>query len=326
VANGAENSVELLANRIKQGYSVVIFPEGTRSVNGEIKRFHKGAFYLAEQLKIDIQPILIHGTGYTMTKGDFLLKDGTISIKYLPRIKPNSPTFGIGYAEKTKLISAYFKEEFKRLSIEIEQPIYFKEQLIYNYLYKGPILEWKLKLKLLLEKNYQVFHELLPRKGKILDMGCGYGYRSYLLHWASKEREFTGIDNDGDKIELAENCFSKDNNISFIFAEALQFSFEAYDAIIIANLLFSLRPAEQKLLVEKCIKALSPGGKLIVRTKHRDSTQKQGGNIFKKLFLSETTINPNAAVLMDAATANDMKCSVLNADSSSTIFVIQREA
>ena len=75
VAKGIENSIELLRNRVNNGYSIVIFPEGTRSVDWKINRFHKGAFYLAEQLNIDILPIVIDGTGYTLTKNDFFLKE-----------------------------------------------------------------------------------------------------------------------------------------------------------------------------------------------------------------------------------------------------------
>ena len=71
VAKGIENSVELLRDRVNNGYSIVIFPEGTRSVDWKMKRFHKGAFYLAEKLGIDILPIVIDGTGYTLTKNDF---------------------------------------------------------------------------------------------------------------------------------------------------------------------------------------------------------------------------------------------------------------
>ena len=41
--------MDKLSERVKEGYSIVIFPEGTRSVDGVIRRFHKGAFYLAEK-------------------------------------------------------------------------------------------------------------------------------------------------------------------------------------------------------------------------------------------------------------------------------------
>jgi len=335
VARGAENSIELLADRVKHGYSIVIFPEGTRSVDGEIKRFHKGAFFLAEQLNLDIMPILIHGTGYTMTKGDFLLKDGKISIKYLPRIKQTDTRFGVGYAEKTKLISRYFKDEFEKLSIETECPSYFKEQLIYNFLYKGPVLEWKLKLKLRLEKNYQLYHELAPAKGKMLDVGCGFGFMTYLLHFASKDREFTGIDLDEDKIEMANNCFSKDSKINFIFGDALEFVFETYDAIFMADVLHYMRPDEQKLLIEKSISHLNPGGVLIIRADNKDVNRQNKGEGFARFFSTDffkfdktdqgDISYLSGQLVKDVAATHRKECTVIdqNKNTSDIVFVIE---
>src|SRR5579871_5803383 len=89
VIEGADSSIDLIADRIKHGYSAVVFPEGTRSIDGNMKRFHKGAFFLAEKLNLDILPIMIHGTNYTMGKNDGMLKDGRVTLKFLPRIEPD---------------------------------------------------------------------------------------------------------------------------------------------------------------------------------------------------------------------------------------------
>ena len=274
VEQGVENRVGLIAERVKLGYSVVIFPEGSRSADGDIKRFHKGASYLAEKLNIDILPILVHGTGYTMTKGDFLLKNGNITIEYLPRIKPADEKFGTGYSARAKGIGRYFREQYKQAVSRIEQPHYFRERLIYNYLYKGPELEWYMKIKLLLEKNYQLFHDLLPTQGKLLDIGCGYGFMSYMLHFTSPQREITGIDYDEEKIKTASHCFDKTTNANFYFADALDFAFEKYDGIILADMLHYLEPDGQIQLVEKCIRHLQPGGTIIIREGNAD-LQKQ---------------------------------------------------
>ncbi|MEO7306997.1 MAG: 1-acyl-sn-glycerol-3-phosphate acyltransferase, partial [Ferruginibacter sp.] len=166
-AEQIETDMSLVEDRIKNGYSVIIFPEGTRAEDGVIKRFHKGAFYLAEKMNVDILPIIIHGTDYTLTKQDQLLKDGQLTVKFLPRIKPADKTYGNGYAERAKYVGRYFREEFEILKKEIEQPKYFREKLRYNYLYKGPVLEWYMRIKTKLEKNYLLFHELVPVQGKI---------------------------------------------------------------------------------------------------------------------------------------------------------------
>src|SRR5690606_35857526 len=54
VSKGLESGLDDLRNKVAQGYSLIVFPEGTRSQDNVVKRFHKGAFYLAEQLQLDI--------------------------------------------------------------------------------------------------------------------------------------------------------------------------------------------------------------------------------------------------------------------------------
>ena len=86
--NGYENLEEKLKERVAEGYSVMVFPEGTRSADCSIQRFHKGAFYLADLLKLDILPMLIYGTGNISSKRQaFYIKRGTIAVRTCQRIE-----------------------------------------------------------------------------------------------------------------------------------------------------------------------------------------------------------------------------------------------
>ncbi len=55
-------SINNARNRIKDGISVVFFPEGTRSRTGELGAFKKGAFRLAQELGLPILPVAVHHT------------------------------------------------------------------------------------------------------------------------------------------------------------------------------------------------------------------------------------------------------------------------
>ncbi|MFI5155230.1 MAG: 1-acyl-sn-glycerol-3-phosphate acyltransferase, partial [Chitinophagales bacterium] len=284
VQQGIENSIDLLADRINNGYSIVIFPEGSRSPNDQIRRFHKGAFFLAEKLELDILPIMIHGSGYGITKGDFLLKDAWICLKFLPRILPGDDRFGEGYVSRAKLVGRYFRAEFEEFKISEEQPKFFKEQLMYNYIYKGPVLEWYLKVKLRLEKNYQAFHEMLPRNCEILDLGCGYGFMDYMLQFAAPGRRITGIDYDEVKINLARHCFSRNDHIEFICADISKYSFGCFDAIILSDTLHYLPKEKQRQLIAKCIDHLNEDGMIIIREGNQDLEKKHRGTRLTEFF------------------------------------------
>ena len=229
-------------------------------------------------------PILIHGTGYTMSKSDFLLKNGNITLTILPRIKPDDHSFGNGYAERSKSIGRYFRKELENVNQRLETTEYFKEQLIYNYIYKGPVLEWYMRIKLRFEKNYALFNELLPKSGDILDAGCGYGFMSYMLHFVSKERTLTGIDYDEKKINTANHCFSKDENIHFISSNLLDFQYGNYDGIILSDVLHYLQPDQQKQVVEKCLESLNPHGILIIRDGDKDLKERHIGTVITEFF------------------------------------------
>lgn len=264
-AEEIETHIEKMKERVRQGYSFIVFPEGTRSADGVVRRFHKGAFYLAEQLGIDVLPIMIHGNDYTLHKKDTLLKDGELTLKILPRISPDDRRFGEGYAERAKNIGKYFRSEFSELRLEIETPHSFRNKLFYNYIYKGPVLEWYMRVKVRLEKDYQVFNRVIPRDAKILDAGCGYGFMPYMLSFVSSERDITGIDYDEDKIETANHCFSRNENIRFEQADILQYTFGRYDVIIFADMLHYLPADKQNGVIESAIAALSESGILIIR-------------------------------------------------------------
>jgi 1-acyl-sn-glycerol-3-phosphate acyltransferase len=76
----ALQSLELAALRIRQGKSIMTFPEGTRSRNGEIKTFKQGTFYLAIQSGASIVPVSIIGSGAIMPKRSLKIKPGKIRL------------------------------------------------------------------------------------------------------------------------------------------------------------------------------------------------------------------------------------------------------
>ncbi|EPB65594.1 Acyltransferase, partial [Ancylostoma ceylanicum] len=81
VEKGTETNIELVRRQFEKGYSLVVFPEGTRSQDGEIHRFHKGAFVLSKQLNVPIQPVLLVGLHEINPKNDVMIHGGHLRDK-----------------------------------------------------------------------------------------------------------------------------------------------------------------------------------------------------------------------------------------------------
>lgn len=291
-SSGYENSLEKLKEKVSEGYSILIYPEGTRSINGEIGRFHKGAFLLAEKLQVDVLPVLIHGAGDTVTKKDFHFKDGSLTVKYLPRIKLGSTTYGVTYQERTKEICRYMREEYAKLREQCETVDYFRKRLINNYIYKGPVLEWYCRVKTHLEDNYRLFESLMPRKGKIVDVGCGYGFLPYMLMYRSSEREILGLDYDEEKINIADNCVHKSDKIKFETADVITYQFPKADGIIISDVLHYLEPGKQIDVIKKLAQSLNKNGVLVIRDADADLKSRQAGTAYTE-FMSTKVLGFN---------------------------------
>ncbi|WP_335965177.1 1-acyl-sn-glycerol-3-phosphate acyltransferase [Galbibacter sp. PAP.153] len=190
VSEGIEKGLSHLQKKVDQGYSLMAFPEGTRSSSNKIKRFHKGAFFLAEKFKLDIVPVLIHGNSEVLPKGSFVIKDGSITLKILNRIKETDTNYGDTYSTRAKYIGAYFGSEFKKFRNEIETQTYFNRVIKEAYRYKGDAIYGKVKESL--EDNKEIYYKIigtLEAKDVIIHWSKEHGQLDYLISLDAIDRK-----------------------------------------------------------------------------------------------------------------------------------------
>ncbi|MEI7981645.1 MAG: lysophospholipid acyltransferase family protein [Bacteroidota bacterium] len=102
------------ARTIKEGNSVMIFPEGTRSKDGRLQSFKSGAFHLALDNRIPILPIAITGTSKAIRKGGFLInKNFEIQARVLDPI-PFEAIRGKETKEVTAIVHALIQKSVER--------------------------------------------------------------------------------------------------------------------------------------------------------------------------------------------------------------------
>ena len=81
VKEGIEEIMPHLRSLIERGYSIAVYPEGTRSKDCRIGRFHQGAFYLAKEFGLEVLPMYLYGPGKILPKTSYHLHKGTFYIE-----------------------------------------------------------------------------------------------------------------------------------------------------------------------------------------------------------------------------------------------------
>lgn len=266
--DGHEKLLERLSPYVKRGYSVVIFPEGKRSEDCSILRFHKGAFYIASELKLDILSILLYGPGQVSSKRQpFYIKRGRVIGQVLSRRRHDDPAMGESYREQARNYRRYFLAEYRKMEDRYgraDNP-YFRDRLLKNYIYKGPVLEWYMKVKARLDGYYDFWDRIALRDGVITDMGCGYGQLAIMLGSLSADRKVIGIDYDRDKIELASRCAMKGDNVSFLCGNMKDVALAASDVFIFNDSLHYVNAEAREAILSRCAASLKENGMIVLR-------------------------------------------------------------
>ncbi|MEA2707021.1 MAG: hypothetical protein QOH22_1809 [Gemmatimonadaceae bacterium] len=126
-------------------------------------------------------------------------------------------------------------------------------------------LRWKLT-------PYREIAEVLPKAGRILDLGSGHGLLSLALAMGSERREVIGIDHDTARVRLAERAVARRESsptprfeVGDLESALTTFASGSLSGIAMIDILHYLGPDAQNALVREAARVLEPGGVLAVR-------------------------------------------------------------
>jgi 2-polyprenyl-3-methyl-5-hydroxy-6-metoxy-1,4-benzoquinol methylase len=109
----------------------------------------------------------------------------------------------------------------------------------------------------------------VPRRGRVLEVGCGHGLISAYLALSSSDREVNGVDIDPRKIAVASHAQShvdpKTVHLDFHHAVSGDVPAGPWDAIVIVDVLYLLEKTAEFALLDACVEPLAQGGVLVVK-------------------------------------------------------------
>ena len=121
VAEGIDELMPKLRSLVERGYSIAVYPEGTRSRDCRIGRFHQGAFHIAEQLGLDVVPMYLYGPGKILPKKTYHLRKGPIYVEVGdPISRAELQAMGDTKAQASQMRRHYI-EKYEQIANRIEQ-------------------------------------------------------------------------------------------------------------------------------------------------------------------------------------------------------------
>ena len=214
VSDGYDKNVERLQKLVARGYSVVVFPEGTRSETGEILRFHKGAFQLAQALNVDILPVFVHGASHVMPKKDFVLREGQLYVE----IGQRTPVEEVKAMEARALTSQFHKyyiRHFEEIRQQNEDTEYVLPFVRYKYIYKGNENERECRRNLKRIRTHAAEINALDGQS-ILVKNSGIGELAWTIALVHRDMQVYAMEGDEDKHLIASHTSYIPDNLHFV--------------------------------------------------------------------------------------------------------------
>ncbi|MBQ0020701.1 MAG: 1-acyl-sn-glycerol-3-phosphate acyltransferase [Bacteroidales bacterium] len=216
VSDGMDTNMPRMKDLVKRGYSIVIFPEGTRTNTRNIMRFHKGAFALAKELGVDLLPVCLHGLVDVMPKRDFMLRQGRATLRVYSRMTAEEMQ---QYDDRqlTKMWHKWYVKEYETMSRELEDIAYCSFFTRYKYMYRGRSVERNCKRMLkLLKAHAEDVEKVLDGVTELNLLDSGHGEVAFTLALRHPEMQIHAYEQDEKRHLLASTTDRIPDNLTFI--------------------------------------------------------------------------------------------------------------
>jgi predicted exporter/2-polyprenyl-3-methyl-5-hydroxy-6-metoxy-1,4-benzoquinol methylase len=162
------------------------------------------------------------------------------------------------------------------------------------YRYQGPYVTqfvfWKTKI----DPLFKAVDKVLPARGMILDLGCGYGIVAHWLTHSEPERTVFGVDNDEEKIRVAQASATPNPRVSFASQDVLAWEYPPCDQVLLCDVLHYFPHELKRQMLRKAFQALRPGGQLVLRDACNEQTARHRAVVWAERWAVCTGQNKTA--------------------------------
>jgi len=260
-----QETLDRCRDALDQGVSVLFFPEGTRSPDGQLRRFHLGAFELASQSNYELLPVLLSNTRSCIRRKGFVIGEFSSVIHIFPRVTRASFDYSLGAKALMRHVRGVM-EEGRAADWSVSQSdAKFWRRLAEGYRYQGlvpriAVARARRKDPLLAELD-----SLVPAQGRILDVHCGIGLGSRLLAIKSISRQVVGADWDDRKLSVARSASQDERNLTFEKLPLATPVSTPFDGILLIEGLSSMPEGVLEAMVSWCASSLAADGQIVLR-------------------------------------------------------------
>lgn len=129
--------------------------------------------------------------------------------------------------------------------------------------------------------------KLLPKKGLVLDVGCGYGVTSIYFALKNKNRQIVGSELDSKRVKIAKKNSRDIKNLTFKKANLIDNEKVKFDCIVAIDLLHHISDLEKQKFISKAKEILKNDGTLIIKDIDKKPFLKYFWNYFHDLLMTK---------------------------------------
>jgi 1-acyl-sn-glycerol-3-phosphate acyltransferase len=269
--NEPERMIERAARSLEHGFSLLVFPEGTRTETGKMRRFRNGGFAIARARGVPVVPIAMVNTREVVPRGSWCLGDHDSRVVVLD---PMDPADYSGEGADRRMardardrIRACCREVWPQTQ---QGPDWWRVPAgMYRHL--GVLLGTWASLATRLDPFIAALPRLCEGTARILVIDCGFGLATTRLALAYPERPITAIDGDDRKLRAARVALGDRFPVELVAGDPAELQLPPAEWTVLIDSLSARSEAGATRLLERLAAAQPAGSRLLVREACRDS-------------------------------------------------------